>query len=70
MGSSRRKPAKKTPCKRRARVVDSKGKCRVRKSCAGKPRSVRKVKQTRKNCRESRRYKKKTLKAYKQVGIL
>lgn len=60
MPASRRKPTKKTPCKHRARVVNSKGKCRVRKSCAGKPRSLHKVKKTRKNCKESRRYKKKS----------
>jgi len=60
MPASRRKPTKKTPCKHRAHVVDSKGRCRVRKSCAGKPRSLHKVKKTRKNCKESRRYKKKS----------
>jgi hypothetical protein len=60
MPASRRKPTKKTPCKHRARVVGSTGRCRVRKSCAGKPRSLHKVKKTRKNCKESRRYKKKS----------
>jgi len=60
MPTSRRKPTKKTPCKHRTRVTDSKGKCRVRKSCAGKPRSLYKVKNTRVNCKKSRRYKKKS----------
>jgi hypothetical protein len=60
MPASRRKPAKKTPCKHRGRVVSSKGRCRVRKSCAGRPRSLHKVKNTRKNCKKSRRYKKKS----------
>jgi DNA polymerase III alpha subunit (gram-positive type) len=60
MPASRRKPTKKTPCKHRARVVGSTGRCRVRKSCAGRPRSLHKVKNTRKNCKESRRYKKKS----------
>lgn len=58
MPASRKKPTKKTPCSHRPRVTNSKGRCRLRKSCAGKPRSLHKVKNPRKNCKNSRRYKK------------
>ena len=58
MPASRKKPIKKTPCLHRPRVTNSKGRCRLRKSCAGKPRSLYKVKNPRKNCKKSRRYKK------------